>query len=510
MSEPRGALLLWDAFEAAAGAHRDAVAITDGTSSVNYEQLLERAAACRNRLRESESGRRALDRGGAVIGLVAADAESTIAWMLAGLAAGATVAPIAPDGPDRDDQLRLLQPDVTVTCTGDGIIGPLVLFGRVVRNAQRPPAGMILCTAGTTGTPKAVAHSHATLGHAVRRLQLFRSESAGVAERVPADDRELAEDLLAAAAAPALGLRYLSVLPVTTTAGLTVALQALLAGETLVLPRSTDAAGLLDAFASAGVTNASLPPLLAQLVLRAARRPGARRPQQLLFVGIGGGSVPPAVPAELEAALGCPVAIGYGATEVGGALTMGRMADSAEVRHQTAGGALPGVDLRVDAGTHELRVRCASIAAGYVQPTGELLPLGEEYATGDLAVLRDDGALELHGRVDALIVRGGRNIDPTRIERTLENHPAVRRAGAFGVANRAIAGEQDIWTLVELEQVVGEIELRRHCTHSLGPSFTPRRIIAVDALPVTADGAVRRHELARLASVPTHPETSSA
>jgi acyl-coenzyme A synthetase/AMP-(fatty) acid ligase len=228
-----------------------------------------------------------------------------------------------------------------------------------------------------------------------------------------------------------------------------------------------------------------------------------------MFVGIGGGPVPPTVPAELEAALGCPVAVGYGATEVGGALTMGRVTDPADVRHRTAGYALPGVELRVDT-AHELHVRCASIAAGYVQPSGELMPLADEYATGDVVMLRAGGALELLGRADSLIVRSGRNIDPARIERTLEDHPAVRRAGAFGVANRTIAGEQDIWTLVELEHAVAEIELRNHCNQSLGPSHTPRRIIAVEALPVTVDGAVRRHELARLAPAPTPPETSSA
>ena len=67
---------------------------------------------------------------------------------------------------------------------------------------------------------------------------------------------------------------------------------------------------------------------------------------------------------------------------------------------------------------------------------------------------------------------------------------------AFGVANQIVAGEQDIWTAVVLEHDVDETELRTHCSRTLGPSLTPRRVIVVDALPLTADGAVRRHELA--------------
>jgi len=185
------------------------------------------------------------------------------------------------------------------------------------------------------------------------------------------------------------------------------------------------------------------------------------------------------------------------------------------VGHGTVGRALPGVELSVEPDTQELLVRCASIALGYVSTLGELIDFAPgTYATGDLGLLRRDGALELGGRSDTLILRGGRNIDPTRIEHTLEQHPAVRRAGAFGVANRVIVGEQDIWTFVELEDTVAEIELRTHCNHALGASFTPRRIIAVDALPLTADGAVRRHELQRLATfrvgetIPRRNETS--
>ena len=101
------------------------------------------------------------------------------------------------------------------------------------------------------------------------------------------------------------------------------------------------------------------------------------------------------------------------------------------------------------------------------------------------------------------ILRGGRNIDPVRIERALEDHPAVRRAAAFGVRNARVAGEQDIWTLVELDGTVAEADLRAHCSGTLGAALTPRRVVAVDALPLTADGAVRRHELSRLAALTT-------
>ena len=386
--------------------------------------------------------------------------------MLGALSEAVSVAPIAATGPDRVEQISILRPDLVMTCADGaatldrGASTPATVHEQPMRE-QLPP-GMIVCTAGTTGKPKAVVHSHETLGHAVRRLQLFRLESMGTTGRVPGDADALADDLLDAATAPALGLRYATTLPLTSMAGLTVALQALLAGECLVMRPMSEPTALLETLRADSVTNISLTPLLAQLVLRAARKQRQRPLDQLLLVGIGGGPVAPNLPEDLETAIGCPVAVGYGTTEAGGALTMGRLSDAAAVRHRTVGRPLPGVEIHIDPDSHELAVSCASTAVGYLAdgadwPRSIAIPA----RTGDRARLRHDGAVELHGRVDALILRGGRNIDPARIERSLEQHPAVRRAAAFGVSNRLVAGEQDIWTVVELDHAVDEASCAR-------------------------------------------------
>jgi acyl-CoA synthetase (AMP-forming)/AMP-acid ligase II len=491
-------------FDAASRSHAGEVAFFDGTKSVSYKELSDQTRIYAARIRASldttdRHGSR--DGHGVLVGLLALDPVATIAWMFGALSTGASVVVIEPNGRDAAAQLRLLQPDVIVACNGATVIDIRRnhVATRQVAPEIRPP-GVIVCTAGTTGEPKAVVHSHATLGHAVRRLQLFRLEAAGAPGRVPADEHELARDLLDAAGAPAIGLRYASTLPLTTMAGLTVTLQALLAGDALSLPPTADPSALLDRIAATGVTNLSLTPLLAQLVLRAARQQAAPRLRHLMFVGIGGGPAGPTLPAELEEALGCPVAVGYGMTESGGAIAMGRITDPPAVRHGTVGRPLPGVELDIDTVSQELTVRSASIAIGYITRDHTLEPIGHgRLRTGDLARSQPDGTIELWGRVDALILRGGRNIDPVRIERALEGHPAVRRAAAFGVSNRLVSGEQDIWTAVVLDHDATEPELRAHCNRSLGASLTPRRVIAVDALPLTADGSVRRHELIRLA-----------
>jgi cyclohexanecarboxylate-CoA ligase len=64
--------------------------------------------------------------------------------------------------------------------------------------------------------------------------------------------------------------------------------------------------------------------------------------------------------------------------------------------------------------------------------TGAITPDGW-FRTGDLARLTPDGWLTVTGRLDALIIRGGENIAPIEVERLLEEHPAIHRAAVVGV-----------------------------------------------------------------------------
>ena len=58
--------------------------------------------------------------------------------------------------------------------------------------------------------------------------------------------------------------------------------------------------------------------------------------------------------------------------------------------------------------------------------------------SGDLGRLDDNGYLEIVGRKKDLIIRGGHNIHPAKIEDLAMRHPAVARCAAFGVADRRL------------------------------------------------------------------------
>jgi acyl-coenzyme A synthetase/AMP-(fatty) acid ligase len=223
----------------------------------------------------------------------------------------------------------------------------------------------------------------------------------------------------------------------------------------------------------------------------------------LLHVGLGGAHVPADLAVEAEQRLGCLVTIGYGSTETGGAVAMGDPLAPMDVRAATVGRPLASVEVRLDPGPDDpgpgrLRCRTPSAMLGLVDG-GHVHAAPEWLDTGDLATQDPDGNLRLHGRADHTILRGARRVDPALIESALETHDAVERAAVTGVPSR-VAGEQDVVALVVARVPTPAADLRRHVRRELGPPLTPQRVMFVDALPLTPDGAVRRHLLGELAA----------
>ena len=61
------------------------------------------------------------------------------------------------------------------------------------------------------------------------------------------------------------------------------------------------------------------------------------------------------------------------------------------------------------------------------------------FLSGDLGRFDEHGNLQIMGRKKDLIIRGGHNIHPARIGEYAHRHPAVKKAAAFGVADKRLA-----------------------------------------------------------------------
>lgn len=111
--------------------------------------------------------------------------------------------------------------------------------------------------------------------------------------------------------------------------------------------------------------------------------------------------------------------------------------------------------------------------------------------TGDLGHRDEQGYFWLTGRKKELIIRGGHNIDPQLIEEPLYRHPEVEMAAAVARPD-AHAGELPVaYVKLRAGSVTTEEQLLAYLAGEIAePAALPKRLLVVDALPLTAVGKI--------------------
>ncbi|MEU8587536.1 AMP-binding protein [Streptomyces sp. NPDC048664] len=202
------------------------------------------------------------------------------------------------------------------------------------------------------------------------------------------------------------------------------------------------------------------------------------------------------------------VSICYGMTETSPVSLQTRRDDDLEHRTGTVGRVLPHIEVKVaDAagatlprGTAgELCTRGYSVMLGYWEEperTAEAVDADGWMHTGDLAVMREDGYVEIVGRIKDMIIRGGENIYPREIEEFLHAHPKVADVQVVGVPH-ARYGEEVLACVIPREPADPPTleELRAFCADRLAHYKIPSRLSVLDAFPMTVSGKVRKVEL---------------
>ena len=178
------------------------------------------------------------------------------------------------------------------------------------------------------------------------------------------------------------------------------------------------------------------------------------------------------------------------------------------VRPGTVGKPVPGFEIRArdETGTDLLPdevgllwVRGDSAALGYFnQPelTEEVFR-GEWVVTGDLISIDTDGFITHRGRADDALKVKGKWLRPQEVESCLLDHPEVREVAVVGVSDADGLAKPVAFVVRSGE--VEEAELKEHVLKRLEPYKHPRRVVFVDALPLTHLGKVDRGALKRLA-----------
>ncbi|HEY9496003.1 MAG TPA: AMP-binding protein [Intrasporangium sp.] len=198
----------------------------------------------------------------------------------------------------------------------------------------------------------------------------------------------------------------------------------------------------------------------------------------------------------------------YGMTETSPVSTQNHTDDTFEQKTGTVGRVHPHLEIKITDPTSgetvkrgqagEFMTKGYSVMLGYwEQPdkTAEAVEDGWMH-TGDLAVMHDDGYVEITGRIKDMVIRGGENVYPREIEEFLYTHPDVLDAQVIGVPDPKYGEELCAWIRMKegAEPLTAEA-VREFCTGQLAHYKIPRYVEIVDEFPMTVTGKIRKVEM---------------
>ena len=116
--------------------------------------------------------------------------------------------------------------------------------------------------------------------------------------------------------------------------------------------------------------------------------------------------------------------------------------------------------------------------------------------TGDLGQLDADGYLRITGRAKDIIIRGGHNIHPARIEALAMRHAAVARAAAVPVADARLGEKVCLAVMFRSGRKIAPADLLAHLDAAgLSKYDMPEYFLALDEIPLTTNGKIRKRDI---------------
>lgn len=202
------------------------------------------------------------------------------------------------------------------------------------------------------------------------------------------------------------------------------------------------------------------------------------------------------------------IGICYGMTETSPVSTQTLPGDTLEHRTESVGVVHPHVEIRVvdpstgatlpRGETGEFCTRGYSVMQGYwndEEKTAAAIDADGWMHTGDLAVMADDGYVNIVGRIKDMVIRGGENIYPREIEEFLYTHPDIEDVQAIGVPDERFGEELMVWIKPRPGATVDHDAVREFCNGRIAHFKVPRYVKIVDDFPMTVTGKIRKIEM---------------
>ena len=348
----------------------------------------------------------------------------------------------------------------------------------------REDLAIVMYTGGTTGFPKGVMQTHASLW-------------SGCIQRM-------------ADTPPLRGGKTLHVNPLFHIASMARALNQFIAGETHVIMPMFEPRELLETIEREQITELALVPTMIQALIshpdfEAWDLSSVRR------LGYGASPINAAVLEQTMAKLpGVDLTHSYGLTEsmVVSSNPPENHGEAARQRglHLSAGRAGIGVELKiVDAdgkevprgSVGEIIVRSDGVTRGYwnkPEETARALRGGWLY-TGDGAYMDDGGCLFIVDRIKDMIVSGGENVYSAEVENVLGRHPAVAMCAVIGVPHETWGEAVHAVVVLKAGMQATEDDIRAHCRGFIAGYKCPKTVEFRDQMPLSGAGKVLKRDL---------------
>ena len=371
----------------------------------------------------------------------------------------------------------------------------------VTRDANR--VLYLAFTSGTTGIPKGVMHSENTLLANARALS---------------SDWSITNQSV-----------VYSLSPLSHNLGFGAMIMALAVGGEFVIHDLPRGESLVDRLIETGSTFLVGVPTHAIDLLTELKGRNLSGLGKLRGFRISGASAPPGLIEELLN-FGIVPQSGYGMTETcSHQYTL--PGDDPKLIAESCGKACPGYEIRIFEVNNPNRElppreigqiggRGASLMLGYFDDqaaTENSFNRNGWFMTGDLGWVDENGYLRVTGRKKDVIIRGGHNIYPARIEALSATHHAVQRVAAVPVPDPRLGERVCLAVMFWPGKVVAAEEILKHLDdNGLSKYDMPELFLQVDELPLTASGKVRKLDIidwiadGRAKPTPIHWHSKSA
>jgi len=507
---------LYEAFQASARRHGEAIAIRDGDRSISWTELeiASRAAACAMISVDVQAGDR--------FAIWAVNQWRWVVAALAGQAVGATLVPLSTRLKSGEAGELLRRADVRLLFCDPGFGGHDFVAGILAEHLPELRQTVLLCDVprraplldwqaftrlGSASDEELDARIAAVDPEAISDI-IFTSGTTGRSKGVPMTH---AQSLVACAQQQACVSRFVVgdvfavTYPFAHNAGYRAGWQAaLLYGATVIPVRSYDPLDFLEMIDRERVTVLPAVPTIFQAMLDHPRRQDYDL-SSIRLAATGATMIPvPLIERMVETFGADRVTAGYGLTEAAGSVTTTRPGDRPQVIATTVGKPLANLEVVVlgsdgnvlppgEAG--EIAVRGPQVLRGYYQDeaaTAEAFTADGFLRTGDVGLFDGGGNLRITDRIKDMYIVGGYNTYPAEIEHRLRAFGGIADAAVIGIDDARLGQVGMAFVVAAPGTVLRAEDVIGWCRETMANYKVPREVRLVDALPLNATGKVSK------------------